>query len=177
MSNEVDRGLTLQGIMASAADIPLEEPLREVRRAARHLALATYTDPHWGAAQTARRGMATDSTYDAILARQEGALAGITNSLRDRAVPAVTIEHPSALEPRAAESDLRIHLRQILTQLPEVELAANQIAADPEKRVAIERITGRVKATDPCRISPFALLCSSTRTSTSWVADHGPKAT
>ena len=109
--------------------------------------------------QATLQQMASESAVNAILDRQQAAMAGILNrlapgdwqewKLRDR---------PSTTEMEEAEADLRSQLPEIARKLPEVETAAEKIANDPEKRQAIARISAIVREVGASKLSPFALL-------------------
>jgi hypothetical protein len=57
-------------------------------------------------------------------------------------------------ERREAEADLRRHLPEVAEQLPELERAADEIKADPQKRGVVERIAKIVRETSASRLSP-----------------------
>lgn len=153
MSNDAEAGLALQAIIASAADgQTLDEPVSNLQWAARHIAVATYTDPQWASVKIALERMTTGNGIDSIVARQETAMSAMASS------PGWKVTRPTASEIQRAEADLRSRLPQIAEQLAEVERVADGIESDPEKRQAIERITEILRRRSVARLSPFALL-------------------
>jgi hypothetical protein len=160
MSNEAAKTEpSLVRIITSPSDHKVHESARELRWAAKSLSAAMSTDPAWAAVQTTLRQMASESAVNAILDRQQAAMAGILNRLapgdsqewkfRDR---------PSTTEIEETEADLRSQLPEIARKLPEIETAAEKIANDPEKQQAIKRISAIVREVSASKLSPFALL-------------------
>jgi hypothetical protein len=153
MSNGAEAGLTLRGVIASMADgRALDEPVGMLQWAARHIAVATYTDPQWETVRTALELMTTGSSIGSILDRQDAAMSAITNN------PGWKVKRPTASEIQEAEADLRNHLPHIAEVLGEVEQVAYEFTSDTEKRQAIERIGEILNRRSVARLSPFALL-------------------
>lgn len=161
MSGE-NTGATLNRYIMAWADAQLDEPARDLQWAAKHLAVATYTDPQWPMVEDAMRRMASGNSIDGILARQREAMVGIYDGLRlERRLyfpDSPSAEGPSEAEMEDAESDLRNRLPEIAERLSEVEQAVDKITADPVKRGAIKRVSEIIKKTDVARLSPFGLL-------------------
>jgi len=150
---------SLARIITSPSDNELQESASELRWAAKSLSATMNTDPGWAAVQATLRQMTSENAVNAILDRQQAAMAGILNRLapgdwQGREFP----DRPSTKEMEEAEADLRSQLPEIARQLPEVKTAAEKIATDREKRQAIERISAIVREVSASKLSPFALL-------------------
>lgn len=160
MSNEVEETETsLTLIITSASEDTMSESASELRWAAKSLLARMNTDPRWAEVQATLRQMTSESTVDAILDRQQAAMAGILNKLAPGDWQDWRLrDKPSTEQMEEAKADLRSQLPEIARNLPKVKAAAEKINADPEKRKVIKWISAIVNEGSASPLSPVALL-------------------
>jgi hypothetical protein len=104
----------------------------------------------WAGVRAALEQMARDNSVNGILARQRVTMAAI--AARNR--PDV----PTSQELYEAEAALSRHLPTTPEQAAEVEQAASDLTANPEKRKAVERITAVLRRVDVAGLTPWGLM-------------------
>jgi hypothetical protein len=135
----------------------LPESYAALRDAAKDAAIGLHFDSAaWEAVNRTLRQMASESSVDAILARQQAAMAGISNSLGSRGQGLVR-DVPTATDMQEAEADLRNRLPEITSDFLDIQATAKKITADPEKRNAIDRIAAVINE-NLAQLSPIAFL-------------------
>jgi hypothetical protein len=120
-----------------------------VQKIAQQLMSEMEASPEWAGVWATLQQMVGDNSVNGILARRRVRMAAI--AVRNR--PDV----PTSRELYEAETALRCRLPTTPEQAAEVEQAASDLTADPEKRTVIERVSTAFRHVDVAGLTPWGL--------------------
>jgi hypothetical protein len=121
-----------------------------VQKIAQQLMSEVENSPEWAGVWATLQQMARDNSVNGILARQQVRMAAI--AVRNRR------DVPTSRELYEAEAALRCRLPTTPEQAAEVEQAALDLTADPEKRKVIEWVSAAFRYVDVAGLTPWGFV-------------------